>query len=39
MAAAVEPARPPPTIAMSVYRIGLPLFRTLIIAPQKANKP
>gem|GEM_PF-875719 len=38
-AAAVEPARPPPTIAMSVYRMVLSSFCRAIIAPEKANKP
>jgi hypothetical protein len=37
MAAVVEPARPPPTIAMSVYFIAVPLPGA-IIAPDKANK-
>src|SRR5450759_2880188 len=40
IAAMVEPARPPPMIAMSVYRIGKGPARTgPIIAPAKANKP
>jgi hypothetical protein len=39
MAAVVEPARPPPTIATSVYRMGIvsePLCTN--IAPEKTKK-
>ena len=38
IAAVVEPARPPPTIATSVYRMSLPPADA-ILAPKKAKKP
>ena len=39
IAAAVEPARPPPTMAISVYLMGRSHPEALIIAPGKGNKP
>src|SRR5258708_31400476 len=39
MAAAVEPARPPPIIAMSVYLIGNPGLEPVLLRRERQIKP